>query len=415
MVESIQEIARLIGIYAIYERIYLTQRHELVQELCKALVDVYSAVLGFLARMKKYLDKRTVSRILQSALADKTEFVKEKCPIMKAQDHVDRYVRLLELETQLKTARKLDYVLLQDEADHGKLEELKALLDELRAPIQRLDDYSKNTERTEVLDWLSRLPHPAYHYSNYREVLENTGTWLLEDGTFKEWRDSSASSLLWLHGSSGTGKSKLMSIVVDDFIKMAEETQGCLPSYFYCSRDPAEPERAASDAVLASIARQLSCRRIGDPVLVPALDLYKARKSEGLDTVPLSAYQSTQLVQELAEFRSVIVIAIDALDECEDNSRHELIQSLKTVLKDETGCPVKVIISSRPDGSINSMLDGCQRLSVSSDRTTPDIEAFAEKQTQKLIENKRLLRYSVDKDYMKERILETLKRDAHGM
>jgi hypothetical protein len=67
-------------------------------------------------------------------------------------------------------------------------------------------------QRKTILTWLSdaeKLPYLKHHKENKKEILEGTGQWLLNDEVFKRWKDDSASSLLWLHGIPGSGKSKL--------------------------------------------------------------------------------------------------------------------------------------------------------------------------------------------------------------
>jgi adenylylsulfate kinase-like enzyme len=41
------------------------------------------------------------------------------------------------------------------------------------------------------------------------DVLPGTGQWLLSDPVFDKWKKESVSSILWLHGIPGSGKSKL--------------------------------------------------------------------------------------------------------------------------------------------------------------------------------------------------------------
>lgn len=67
-------------------------------------------------------------------------------------------------------------------------------------------------ERTAVLNWISdtvKLPYLKHHKENKREILEGTGGWILEDEVFETWKNDSTSSMLWLHGIPGSGKSKL--------------------------------------------------------------------------------------------------------------------------------------------------------------------------------------------------------------
>lgn len=65
-------------------------------------------------------------------------------------------------------------------------------------------------KRTEILRWLSSQPYLEYHNQNKKDVLAGTGKWLLSEPSFMNWKNDSASSLLWLHGMPGSGKSKLV-------------------------------------------------------------------------------------------------------------------------------------------------------------------------------------------------------------
>jgi len=68
------------------------------------------------------------------------------------------------------------------------------------------------SKRNAALDWLSdirKLPYFKHHKENKREILKGTGRWILTDEVFKTWKNESASSMLWLHGIPGSGKTKL--------------------------------------------------------------------------------------------------------------------------------------------------------------------------------------------------------------
>tara|TARA_R110002060_G_scaffold73361_3_gene82261 strand:+ start:204 stop:428 length:225 start_codon:yes stop_codon:yes gene_type:complete len=66
------------------------------------------------------------------------------------------------------------------------------------------------SQRMNILQWLSPEPYLAHHEQAKREVLPGTGKWLLSDPLFNRWKKESASSILWLHGALGSGKSKLV-------------------------------------------------------------------------------------------------------------------------------------------------------------------------------------------------------------
>lgn len=74
----------------------------------------------------------------------------------------------------------------------------------------RYSSHAIASKRTEILQWISPEPHNQHHEQAKREVLAGTGQWLLSDPLFKRWKKESVSSILWLHGAPGSGKSKLV-------------------------------------------------------------------------------------------------------------------------------------------------------------------------------------------------------------
>ena len=61
-----------------------------------------------------------------------------------------------------------------------------------------------------ILRWISQEPYIDHH--KQAGVLQGTGQWLLQDPKFLAWQNESASSILWLHGIPGSGKSKLVYV-----------------------------------------------------------------------------------------------------------------------------------------------------------------------------------------------------------
>jgi hypothetical protein len=57
---------------------------------------------------------------------------------------------------------------------------------------------------------MSPQPYMQHHEQTKENVLRGTGEWLLSDPIFDKWKEESVSSMLWLHGIPGSGKSKLV-------------------------------------------------------------------------------------------------------------------------------------------------------------------------------------------------------------
>lgn len=109
---------------------------------------------------------------------------------------------------------------------------MKRILDEIDRPVKRMSDdlrevrdgleckslrvyprllvISLVSKRTEILRWLSPEPYIQHHTQAKKDVILGTGEWLLTDPVFKRWKGGSESSILWVHGIPGSGKSKLV-------------------------------------------------------------------------------------------------------------------------------------------------------------------------------------------------------------
>lgn len=80
--------------------------------------------------------------------------------------------------------------------------------DEHRRTEMEIEDLSR---RQAIYPWLKSIDMESeqHHFERIRRQHPSTGSWLLENATFKEWFDpqgDTPSVLLWLHGNPGVGK-----------------------------------------------------------------------------------------------------------------------------------------------------------------------------------------------------------------
>ena len=135
--------------------------------------------------------------------------------------HVGHWCRLIDSERQqqlIASSQSLqlsvnahslatENLSLNGENSLGELQRLKHLLHSIERPLQRLADDAAETsddlartERLAVLRWLSSVPYREHHKTSAGKVLEKSGSWLLYNPKFRDWINSSSSSILWLHG-----------------------------------------------------------------------------------------------------------------------------------------------------------------------------------------------------------------------
>lgn len=334
-----------------------------------------------------------------------------------AQDSVNNYAVLLNAKVVKDTANSVAML-------GGEIRKtLVSLLREIDGPSYRMTDQLKGIEdhlhsnkRLEVLTWMSAQPYKAYHNQNRRDILEGSGHWLLEDPIFKKWKRDSASSLSWLRGSSGTGKTKLIAIVIEDLFRQYKEGQITLPAYFYCSRNTQENLRSDPEAILASLARQLSSLEPGTPIHNPSLQLFSEKESEGFASGGLAMEESVDLISQLTEYYPITTVVLDALDECNADTRYRLLDAIEQILRQSKGL-VKILASSREEGDIVYELRDYPSLKVSSDRNSKNIKAFLKAEIVRLVAKKSLLRHSSEGSKPKLQLLieRSLMERACGM
>lgn len=217
------------------------------------------------------------------------------------------------------------------------MEDLEKPINRIPGDLENIRDKFQTTNRRELLKWISNVPCEQYHENTCRGRLVETGCWLLNKEEYREWRKSSASSILWLHGIPGAGESKLASLVIDDFLMVNSKNQDREPlSYFYCSRNTEEPEPADPEEIFRSLLRQLSCVKPGHPILPPVAAKYNERMERNFALAKLSTEECVQLLLELSRIYPSITIVIDALDECDPAGRPEFLENLDEILQQWT-------------------------------------------------------------------------------
>ncbi|EXL66681.1 hypothetical protein FOPG_17162 [Fusarium oxysporum f. sp. conglutinans race 2 54008] len=413
VLESIENIIELLCRHAFVEELLLQfskaptkgpSASNPAHELRQALVQLYTSVLPYLAHARAYYQQSTAKRLVKSALLQPSDLEESFTVIADAQSKVDRCLHVASV---------------QDELDRH--DGLKDMVAALQAPVSRwsdelnkITDQLDKTKRREILQWLSKEPYRKHHQLIREGILEGTGQWLLSDPVYIQWKEESASSILWLHGIPGSGKSKLVSLVVEDAVVAFEKHQQAPPAYFYCSRSPAEPARADPEAILASIARQLSCLKPGHALLQPTIAVYDTHEEEGFAAESLRLHETCKLIVRLSENYPMLTIILDALDECNPATRESLLSAMEDILR-ESPCLVKIFVSSRDDQDIVYRLQRYPNLKISSHKNSSDIANFVESETGRLLNSGKLLRYSSAQQMMKQKIIKRVASDAQGM
>ncbi|THV46387.1 hypothetical protein BGAL_0390g00040 [Botrytis galanthina] len=363
LIEGLEQISKLIAQCKVLEDLY-SQFAGDDTGFDEALLELYVAILTFESHAIQIYRKSTASRLISAI----------KLPSNKLQDGLE-----------------MDY---QDSL-------------ELR-------------ERETLLRWLSTIPYRKHHKLKRSERLEGSCEWLLNSADYIQWKDSSASSILWLNGTAGCGKSVLTSAVIENLCQESSSMGTAAPvAYFYCSRNTAEPERANPEEVLRSILEQVSSNTAELPIRKPVVKVYENLVKENRGLTPqegLSLDETTEVLLKILQVDPFYVV-IDALDECDPSERPSLIESLKTII-DESASVVKVFISSRRYTDIASQFEESPCISIQPSHTSRDIEDYVRKEVSEAMEKRRIVKGKLlpeEKKKIEQQITQALIDGSQGM
>jgi hypothetical protein len=253
----------------------------------------------------------------------------------------------------------------------------------------------------DFIAWLSLAPYKEHHTRHSKNRLSGTTQWLSNDSRYLYWKSSASSSLLWLRGILGSGKTNLVSTVIDEFLTNAT-AQGTLASpvlYYYCGDTQGRGGRCDAKDVMRSLLRQLTVKNEDTFEIVEQVHLEfrrrEARGKVGMGTVDqLEPQECTYWIAELLQTDQATII-IDAVDEIEVSDRHLLLKEL-IKLRDDPARVLKVFLSSRDDTNLSQWLEGATELRLQASLTQTDMQHFISHCVSSAVNNKVLLDGMVD-------------------
>ncbi|EGN97887.1 hypothetical protein SERLA73DRAFT_160915 [Serpula lacrymans var. lacrymans S7.3] len=178
-------------------------------------------------------------------------------------------------------------------------------------------------ERRELAEWVSPLNFPQKQ-SNVSETRQKgTGSWVLDDERFKEWKSGDVKTL-WCPGIPGAGKTVLASYIIDHLTQQHKrDNDNVAVVYFYCNHKDQSTQTTYN--LVASLLKQLvqdfphTFERVNTE--------YRSHREKQIR--PTLSEVCNTLKKEFSEFSRVFIV-VDALDEVsEDDSRAELLTSLQ--------------------------------------------------------------------------------------
>ncbi|KAJ6566689.1 hypothetical protein B0H19DRAFT_712994 [Mycena capillaripes] len=221
---------------------------------------------------------------------------------------------------------------------------------------------------TEALhDSVERFSEPACHPGTRTEVLNELRSWSTETNV--------ESTLLWMYGSAGMGKSAIAQMFAGDC-----ESHGRLGAPFFFRRN--HPRRGKWNGLIATIAYQLANTLPG--FLLP---LQQAMERDKLVIGRSMTVQFQRLLlgpfTQATGLSIVPVVIVDGLDECEDHKTQQQILRLFIDAIRNGQLPIRLLITSRPEPHLREVLETpetfaiCRQLVLHADKSAyEDIRTY---------------------------------------
>ncbi|KAI9449931.1 hypothetical protein BJY52DRAFT_212138 [Lactarius psammicola] len=352
-----------------------------------ALVDIFERIENFFRRLETYIEvpmTEAMRHIIVKIMVELIEIfgiVTKEVKLGRAMKYLKKLVGRRDIEDAL---RRLDR-LTQQEVQMAIVEVLKvthhvkdgvetvgdkvnlAIEDgkvvkvvtmETKALVQQtadnIDEDRRSRVRKDHQAWLSP-PDPSTNQNIACSAQhDGTATWFFQGSIFMEWKFKSTTSLLWIHGKPGSGKSILCSAIIQN-IMVSREAGLASMAYFYF--DSGDTNKQGLRGLLASLLTQLSAR--SDSCCDILSHVYKAH-DDGAH-MPSTRMLIACLKEMLAlRGQGPIYIILDALDECPNTSgippaRKQVLD----LLKDLVGLQLlnlHICVTSRPEAGIQVAL-----------------------------------------------------------
>ena len=225
------------------------------------------------------------------------------------------------------------------------------------------------------------------------QPVRGTCEWILKGQEYKLWAQEPRTSIVWLTGHAGSGKSVLAKFITQHLEKDASSRQDTVICSFFCNNELSALKDARSllRRIIFQLLKQHS--ELTKKIMSTSDDDSSGRTIfENYDRL----WSILMIILHEIRTRSVHII-IDALDECEENTRDRFMNDLAKLVSRSrlsSAMSLKIWITSRPDLSINDYFTTSkpQRLALedNGDDTDRDLRLVIKERVQKLADKLQL-------------------------
>src|SRR5436190_3644789 len=181
------------------------------------------------------------------------------------------------------------------------------------------------------------------HKARNPDRVDGTCRWFLRDPKYVAWEMSNMPGLLWVSADPGCGKSVLSKSLIDNELTTTKTRTTC---YFFFKDDNIDQQTATQ--ALCGLLHQLFSQK---PNLLGYASAEFMKNGESLAQLFNALWHIlTKAVKDLSA--GEVICVLDALDECEESGRFNLINNLNRLYYDNdvwrTKTRSKFLVTSRP-------------------------------------------------------------------
>ncbi|CCX34027.1 Similar to Ankyrin repeat domain-containing protein 50; acc. no. Q9ULJ7 [Pyronema omphalodes CBS 100304] len=262
-----------------------------------------------------------------------------------------------------------------------------------------------------LLQWISPLEPQTRHQDVRSKRLPNTGNWFLDSETFRKWRDNSEEVNIFVcYGIPGAGKTIISSLVIDH-LSSSFANKNVFIAVVYCDyRD--QKQQTAVNMMGGLLKQAITASNQGSRDVVQNL----LQKKKGRVKIELN--DVVHALSRLLHDFDKTYICIDALDECNEEPRLDLIRCLAELSSSQPDStnflPIRLFVTGRPPmaeyvkSHTYTALDSKIPLFARLEANTDDIAAYV---AHKIDEDKRV---KMD-DGFKKQIIDEIVSASQGM
>ena len=343
------------------ENIYIDESSNTFAGLRESIIELYSKIFEYQARLASYLGKNTLRRFGINVL-ELGGWTELSSTIETLDQNCQKHMKLYDVQFQQH----------QNESLISLFEEQARRLDNIRQEIDKHGDYDSQSDK--ILSWVSKVD-PFDDHQEVREKLGDnhfaSGQWLFTNRVYGDWNGASDGTLT-MYGSIGTGKSSLVSILIEQLL---DGSPSCV-AFYYCTRSPASVDveqlsNATVRIIVQSVLRQLAIARDGRTVSATIVERYERRTQNSRRTFRPSMLDLVDTLVDIIDETPSTIIVIDALDECLHSK--ELLDFFAKIL--ERTRKLRLFLSTRPHFRVHQHLTKSTSMEIT-DHTDQDIYQY---------------------------------------